>query len=417
MFKYLLIPALCCLIISSCVTTHSWDQLGETKKKQKRMSVCDCIDLLTHIQKEAIASFHDKDSTSSIESIQDEMGDKYESEITFFCSELDKNMTQKQKEKLKKKAEGCKSFKEFKLSSDSIMHLSIKEFSYEEWPDFEEMEEDEYEEALKVNNEIEMEMEKALDSMKTDLDVQIDSISKLEQAQSISLDEMSKLKKENKILHELMNEYLKDIDLLKQSLTSMEETLEDNEYEFNPDLAFKAQEIFSALESGDFDLFLDLVKVDTVDFFYWRIPSADFNRKNLEGMSIEIEGGDGPITVNALEYVEMLKGFDMHLLEQDKGRQKGSGYDGSCTLRSGVAYCANTWNSENDCYELIVFNDHYCLSYLLEEYGSIEELIPDPYLMRDALLSHCSNQSEIWMAFDESNGFKFIGVYDWYWTP
>ena len=38
MYKYLLIPALCCLIISSCVTTqnttHAWDQLGEKKKKQ-----------------------------------------------------------------------------------------------------------------------------------------------------------------------------------------------------------------------------------------------------------------------------------------------------------------------------------------------------------------------------------------------
>lgn len=203
------------------------------------------------------------------------------------------------------------------------------------------------------------------------------------------------------------------------ALLEAEHNPEGSDYDFNPDLAFKAQEIFSALESEDFDLFLDLVKVDTVDFFYWRIPSADFNRKNLEGMSIEIEGGNGPITVNALEYVEMFKDFDMHLLEQDKGRGKGSGYDGSCALRPGIAYCIKTndcGESENDCYELMVFKDNYCLNYLLEEYGSIEELIPDPYLMRDAL-SHCSTQSEIWMAFDESNGFKFIGVYDWYWTP
>jgi hypothetical protein len=202
-------------------------------------------------------------------------------------------------------------------------------------------------------------------------------------------------------------------------LLEAEHNPEGSDYDFNPDLAFKAQEIFSALESEDFDLFLDLVQVETVDFFYWRIPSADFNRKNLEGMSIEIEGGDGPITVNALEYVEMFKDFDMHLLEQDKGRDKGSGYDGSCALRPGVAFCINMndcGDSEKECYELMVFKDNYCLSYLLEEYGSIEELIPYPYLMRDAL-SHCSTQSEIWMAFDESNGFKFIGVYDWYWTP
>jgi hypothetical protein len=237
------------------------------------------------------------------------------------------------------------------------------------------------------------------------------------QADKVADIDMGVLVDESNYRLSMKKEFIKEYDLLeelkkenKKALQELNSELPKLSFYYNPDLAFKAQEIFSALESEDFDLFLDLVKVDTVDFFYWRIPSTDFNRKNLEGMSIEIEGGNGPITVNALEYVEMFKDFDLHLLEQDKGRQKGSGYDGSCALRSGVAYC------ENDCYELMVFNDDYCLSYLLEEYGSIEELIPDPYLMRDAL-SHCSTQSEIWMAFDKSSGFKFIGVYDWYWTP
>jgi len=681
------------------------------------MTVCDCFDLFTQIQKELIDSFHDNNSKASIESLRNEMVDKYRSEITL-CSELDKTMTQKEIEKLMKRAERCKSFKKFKLLTDSIMHLSIQEYEDEFWKEQSSKEmEEEMQKAIEIREE--------LDSMGMRLEGQLDSIAKLEQSQSYLSDSISMLKKENEILLEEMNEYIEEIDVLLESMHDLEdmmeeipdmeeyeewpeeegdksacdclkeamnseeildkapagcewmdnlddnqlmeelkdcpemaamfemvmpdmedmdaiapemedmmeeafeeegepedksiceclkmsianpdlkeppkgsgcewvmeisneegeklieqamvdcpemfnhqdskekETLEEEDeyidyilsleeelealneqrredilhirememdiseieyelksydtipnfdkelcrcyidegymepetpcdypemsedewekfgrdcdrfdfllqeiswmndyldedlhsldlldmerneleieiqmekeiaelleaehnpegdYDFNPDLAFKAQEIFSALESEDFDLFLDLVKVDTVDFFYWRISSADFNRKNLEGMSIEIEGGNGPITVNALEYVEMFKDFDMHLLEQDKGRGKGSGYDGSCALRPGVAFCINTsdcGDSENDCYELMVFKDNYCLSYLLEEYGSIEELIPYPYLMRDAL-SHCSTQSEIWMAFDESNGFKFIGVYDWYWTP
>ena len=83
MYKYLLIPALCCLIISSCVTNRNSSQSWKSKEK-KDMTVCDCFDLFTQIQKELIDSFHDNDSKASIESLRNEilLEDKYGSEIT-----------------------------------------------------------------------------------------------------------------------------------------------------------------------------------------------------------------------------------------------------------------------------------------------------------------------------------------------
>ena len=393
MYKYFLYPILICLFISSCANQRSAKDIWD---KKPITTACDCADMAKDVFTEIINDVK-KNPGLSMDSIMNSKEAVWKPRFER-CDEIEKERRKSETSSFEEELEQCESAKELRSLMDTLARITLPEV---DWEIPENDSNTEICECLVAANSEEEALQCAPDKT-------IDEL--MEMLTSECLEMAVARYEEEYPVEELTQEALEPFDEIESEESGVNKKIE---YEFNPDLAFHAQEIFSTLESEDFDLFLNLVKADTVDFFYWRIPSTDFNLNRLTNLSMEVEGGDDMMTVNALDYLNMFKGFDMNFIIQNQGdgRFPAAGIAGSCGLKDGIIYC------HEKCYKIMVFKQcsHEAL---LENYESIEKLISgDPYILRDALISSCVHDSEIWMVFDESNEYKLIGIYDWYWTP
>mgnify|MGYP004223442797 CR=1 FL=1 len=455
MCKYFLYPLLISLFIYSCANQRN---AKDTWDKKRITTACDCADMAKDVFTEIISDIR-KNPGLSMDSIMNSKETVWKPRFER-CDEIEKERRQSETSSFEEELEKCESAKELESLMDTLTRLvkpevdwdipesdsnkgiceclraAINEDEAQKCdPDktleelaqiliYECLSDDEYVKGFterlvelkdgNINNtNIELcECLVAANSEEEALQCAPDkTIDELMEILTSECLEMAEARYEEEYpVEEPTEEALEPLDESESKESAVNKKIE---YEFNPDLAFQAQEIFSTLESEDFDLFLNLVKVDTVDFFYWRIPSADFNLNGLTNLSMEVEGGDDMMTVNALDYLNMFKGFDMNFIIQNQGdgRFPAAGIAGSCGLKDGITDCYEK------CYKIMVFKQcsHEAL---LENYASIEKLIAgDPYILWDALISSCVHDSEIWMVFDESNEYKLIGIYDWYWTP
>jgi hypothetical protein len=220
------------------------------------------------------------------------------------------------------------------------------------------------------------------------------------------------------LLEELLKKNKKTIKEFKAELYRQSDSLNRISFYKNADLVFKAQEIFSALDEQDLDLFKSLVKQDTIDFFYWTIPSKDFTLEKLKNMSATIENMAGDsTTVKAMDYLNDFKSYDMNLVAPNTGFDRAAGLFGSCyrfIYRHG-----DPWDSTgNEDYQNVSFIDcpNEYLYDCMDPCEEIETLIQDLYRLQDALWCSCIMTDQLWFVFDTSNQ-KLIGIYDWMWSP
>lgn len=223
--------------------------------------------------------------------------------------------------------------------------------------------------------------------------------------------------KEYDLLEDLVMKNKKTIKEVKTELLRQSDSLNRVSFYKNADLAFKAQEIFTALDEQDLDLFKSLVKQDTIDFFYWTIPSKDFTIEKLKNMSATIYHPEDSITVKAMNYLNLFKIYDMNLLITDSGLDRAAGWAGSCERIAFKDDTHEEWTNFS-LYQNVSFVS--CPNENLYEYmdpcEEIETLIQDPYRLEDALYSSCVSQDQLWFVFDKSKQ-KLIGIYDWHWSP
>ena len=101
------------------------------------------------------------------------------------------------------------------------------------------------------------------------------------------------------------------------------------------------------------------MKQDTIDFFYWTIPSKDFTIEKLKNMSAEIDANDG--TNNQLAF-DKFNSFDMNIVYTGKSFDRASGIEGSSyKFMSKRNRDGDVWdfiNEQSQQYENIVFK--YC---------------------------------------------------------
>jgi hypothetical protein len=224
----------------------------------------------------------------------------------------------------------------------------------------------------------------------------------------------------------MKKEFIKEYDLLEElkqenikALQELNSELPRLSFYHNADLAFKSQEIFSALESEDFDLFRSLVDQDTIDFFYWTIPSKDLTLEKLKNMSADIENMAGdPITVQAMDYLSLIQSYDMNLLITDSGFDRAAGLFGSCWNFVSKIDPYGDYDYNLNQYENVsfVFCPNEYLYDCMDPCEEIETFMQDPYRLEDALYCACVMQDQLWFVFDTSNQ-KLIGIYDWMWSP
>jgi len=222
------------------------------------------------------------------------------------------------------------------------------------------------------------------------------------------------------LLEELLKKNKKTIKEFKAELYRQSDSLNRISFYKNADLVFKAQEIFSALDEQDLDLFKSLVKQDTIDFFYWTIPSKDFTLEKLKNMSATIENMAGDsTTVKAMDYLNDFKSYDMNLVAPNTGFDRAAGLFGSCDRFIYRHYGGDPWDSTgNEDYQNVSFIDcpNEYLYDCMDPCEEIETLIQDLYRLQDALWCSCIMTDQLWFVFDTSNQ-KLIGIYDWQWSP
>ena len=231
----------------------------------------------------------------------------------------------------------------------------------------------------------------------------------------------------------LKKEFIKEYDLLEEILKNNKQVIKEFKADlyrqsdslkflFNADLVFKAQEIFSALKEQDLNLFKSLVKQDTIDFFYWTIPSKDFTIEKLKNMSAEIDANEGINNQLAFDFLNKFNSFDMNIVYTGKSFDRASGIEGSSyKFISKRNHDGDIWdfiNEQSQQYENIVFK--YCpnenLYSCLECDEEIETVIQDPYRLKEAIMCECYNMDELWFVFDKPS-HKLVGIYDWHWGP
>ena len=231
----------------------------------------------------------------------------------------------------------------------------------------------------------------------------------------------------------LKKEFIKEYDLLEELLKNNKQVIKEFKADlyrqsdslkflFNADLVFKAQEIFSALKEQDLNLFKSLVKQDTIDFFYWTIPSKDFTIEKLKNMSAEIDANDGTNNQLAFDFLNKFNSFDMNIVYTGKSFDRASGIEGSSyKFMSKRNRDGDVWdfiNEQSQQYENIVFK--YCpnenLYSCLECDEEIETVIQDPYRLQEAIMCECYNMDELWFVFNKPS-HKLVGIYDWHLSP
>ena len=234
----------------------------------------------------------------------------------------------------------------------------------------------------------------------------------------------------------LKKEFIKEYDLLEELLKNNKQVIKEFKAELyresdslnriafykNADLVFKAQEIFSALKEQDLNLFKSLVKQDTIDFFYWTVPSKDFTIEKLKNMSAEIDANEGINNQLAFDFLNKFNSFDMNIVYTGKSFDRASGIEGSSyKFISKRNHYDDIWgfiNEQSQQYENIIFK--YCpnekLYSCLECDEEIETVIQDPYRLQEAIMCECYNMDELWFVFDKPS-HKLVGIYDWHWGP
>ena len=118
-----------------------------------------------------------------------------------------------------------------------------------------------------------------------------------------------------------------------------------------------------------------------------------------------------------MDYLSMFQSYDMNLLITNSGFDRAAGWFGSCDR---IVFKENTDDERVDFtqYENVsfVFCPNEYLYDNMDPCEEIETLMQDPYRLEDALYSGCVMKDQLWFVFDTSNQ-KFIGIYDWQWSP